>query len=64
MPEGKATILALFAAAILWFAVFEVLRRRQPKEGDSVGYMAIVGAIGTFLLMSAALVLALKRLKG
>lgn len=64
MPEGKATILALFVAAVLWFAVFEVLRRRRPSKDDSSETLALIGAVGTFLLMSAALVLALKELKG
>ncbi len=53
-------VIGLVVAAVLWFAVFEVLRRQAAPDEKRSGTLALTGAAGTFVFMTAALALALK----
>ena len=60
MPGPEALVIGLGVSAVVWFALFEVIRRRAGTAESRVQTLAIVGAVGTFVLMTAALAVALK----
>ena len=60
MPSPEALVIGLGVSAVVWFALFEGIRRRAGTGESRAQNLAIAGAVGTFLLMTAALAVALK----
>ena len=60
MPGPEALVIGLGVSAVVWFALFEVIRRRAGTPEARSDNLAAIGALGTFLLMTAALGVALK----